>query len=55
MSGPYNSEEDEGLFRLGEWDVDHVVGVLRITTEEILEVPAFRNRAKEWIKEEGEG
>ena len=55
MSGPFSNPEDEGLFTLGEWDVDSLVAALRITSEEILEVPAFRNRAKEWIKEEGEG
>lgn len=55
MSGPFNSQEEERLDALGEWDVDSLVAVLRITTEEILEVTAFRNRAKEWIQEEGSG
>jgi hypothetical protein len=34
-----------------EWDADAVVESLQITTQELLEVPAFRKRAEEWIME----
>ena len=42
---------EEQLEILAEWDADELIGTLGITTEEVLEVPAFRNRAEQWIKD----
>ena len=41
----------EELNRMAEWDADAVVDALDITSEELLSVPDFKQRAIEWIEE----
>ena len=58
MSGLLCSYIEEQLEILQEWDTDALCETLAITPEELLEVPEFRNRAKQWIMSnapEGEG
>ena len=37
-----------------EWDPDAIVDALDITTEELLNVPEFLDRAMDWIEDNNE-
>ena len=50
MSGLLSNYLEDRLEVLAEWDVDALSEALSITTEELLQVPAFRNRAEQWIQ-----
>ena len=39
------------LQEMAEWDVEDLVDTLHITTEEILLIEEFRERALEWIED----
>ena len=49
MSGLVTSYVEEQLDVLADWDADALLDALGITTQEILDMPEFRNRAKQWI------
>ena len=51
MSAYFHNDLDEQLDVLALWDADSLLEVLRISSEDLLEVPEFRNRAEQWIKE----
>ena len=49
MSGLLGTYIEGQLEVMEEWDADALVDTLGITTEEILRIPEFKNRAKQWI------
>ncbi len=51
MNGPLATYIEDQLDTLAEWDTDAIVETLSITTEEILNIPEFRDRAKQWIQD----
>jgi hypothetical protein len=51
MSAMFTSFVEERLDMLTYWEPDAIVSALNITREELLEVPAFRKRAEEYIEE----
>ncbi len=53
VSGLLASYIEEQLQILEEWDADELTDALGLTTEELLAVPEFRNRAKQWITDNG--
>jgi hypothetical protein len=53
VSEDYPSHVEERLDVLSEWDADALLDALGITSQEILDVPKFKNRAKQWIEENG--
>ncbi len=50
VSDLVSSYVEEQFEIMGEWDADAVVETLGISTQELLTVPEFRNRAEQWIK-----
>lgn len=51
MSGLFTSYIEDQLDVMGEWDADSLVSALDLTSQEILNVPEFKNKAIQWIQE----
>jgi len=51
VSAMFTSFVEERLDMLTHWEPDAIVSALDITSEELLEVPAFRKRAEQYIED----